>query len=111
MALPVPSPKLPLAEPMKILSIFTRLLPALMLASGFSVLLSAEGAKADPQVDVKVFTGFTFSGGGKPYNGFVGELKLPAILTGFSFHPFSLPSFGADFSGVFSISSGGQHVF
>jgi hypothetical protein len=36
------------------------LVTPIMIASGLSAFLSAEGARADPQVDVKVYSGFSF---------------------------------------------------
>lgn len=87
------------------------LVSALMIASGFSVLLSAEGAKADPQVNVNVYTGFTMSGGGKPFTGLFGSFTSFDIMNLSPFHPFGLANFGADFTGVLSVLSGGPHSF
>jgi PA14 domain-containing protein len=68
-----------------------------------------------PPVNVDVFSGFTFDGGGAPYSGLVGSFQSAdikfATTTGFNWHPFGLASFGADMTGFLHVPTDGTFTF
>jgi hypothetical protein len=72
-------------------------------------------------IQVDIYSGYTDlgegvnSGGGAPYSGFVGSFYSPDVLfatnTGYKWHPFGLPSFGALITGYLSVASAGSFEF
>jgi PA14 domain-containing protein len=68
-----------------------------------------------PPVNVDVFSGFTFVGGGAPYSSLVGSFQSAdikfATTTGFNWHPFGQLSFGADMTGFLHVPADGTFTF
>jgi RHS repeat-associated protein len=68
------------------------------------------------QVTTNVYSSFTgTSGGGAPYSGLVGTLTTGSVqfgtATGFTWHPFSQTSFGADITGSFGVTLPASYTF
>jgi len=70
---------------------------------------------ADNFVTVNVYSGHSLVGGGTPYSGLVGTFTSPDIMfatgTGYAWHPFALPDFGADLFGQLLIPATGLYTF
>jgi len=72
-------------------------------------------------IQVDIYSGYTDlgegfdSGGGSPYFGFVGSFYSPDVLfatnTGYDWHPFGLPSFGALITGYLGVESADSFLF
>jgi hypothetical protein len=77
-------------------------------------ILGAVPLQAGP-VNVDVYSGHTTVGGGAPYSGLVGSFTANDIQfatdTGFAWHPFGLPAFGADITGFLNVAAPGVHPF
>lgn len=91
----------------------TTLYLALGLAVCIVALTSMASASSDPLVSI--YSGFTGSGGGAPYSGFVGSFGSPDIMfatnTGYNWHPFALGSYGADITSGLGVASTGTYTF
>lgn len=70
---------------------------------------------ASANVTTNIYSGFSTSGGGAPYSGFVGSLNTPGISfatdTGYNWHPFGLGSFGADVMASMTAPADGTYTF
>lgn len=77
------------------------------------ILMIAQTAQAMLTVDV--YSGHTATGGGAPYSGLVGSFSSPDIMfattTGYAWHPFSLPHFGAEITGCLAVATDGTYTF
>jgi len=76
-------------------------------------LMIAQAAQAAVTVDV--YSGHTAVGGGAPFSGLVGSFQSPDIMfatnTGYSWHPFALPHFGAEMTGCLAVETTGTYTF
>lgn len=85
-------------------------LKALLAAAALAV-----SGVSHANVITNIYSGYTTSGGGAPYSGFVGSLSTPGISfatdTGYSWHPFGLASFGADVSASLQVPVAGTYTF
>jgi hypothetical protein len=75
--------------------------------------LPVPGVRAAVTIDV--YTGHTAVGGGTPYSGLVGSFTSPDIMfatnTGYAWHPFGLPDFGALMTGHLLVAANGTYTF
>jgi PA14 domain/VPDSG-CTERM motif len=69
-------------------------------------------------ITVDIYTGHTTTGGGAPYSGFFGSFSANDIQfitnnpeAGGSWWPFGLTDFGADMTGLLSVSAAGTYSF
>jgi hypothetical protein len=69
----------------------------------------------DSALRVRIYSGFTGSGGGAPYSVLVGTLAASSISFatdyGYNWHPFGLFEFGADITGTLAVASAGTYSF
>lgn len=85
-----------------------------IIICAFAVLmLAVSGAQAALTVDI--YSGHTTVGSGTPYSGLVGSFTSPDIMfatnTGYAWHPFALPAFGAEITGCLAIPVDGIYSF
>jgi hypothetical protein len=75
----------------------------------------AEAIQTDIYSDYTTCTGTTKCFGGAPYFNYVGSIFSSDVLfatnTGYDWHPFGLPSFGALITGYLSVASAGSFEF
>jgi hypothetical protein len=78
-------------------------------------IVEAEAIQVDIYRDYTTCTGTTKCFGGAPYFNYVGSIFSSDILfatnTGYDWHPFGLPSFGALITGYLSVASAGSFEF
>lgn len=86
-----------------------------------AVILPAVATVEAEAIQTDIYSGYTTCAdgvncwGGAPYSGYVGSILSSAVLfasnTGYNWHPFGLPSFGALITGVLSVASAGSFLF
>jgi PA14 domain len=66
-------------------------------------------------VEVTIYAGHTEVGGGAPFTDPVGTFSAPAVdfatATGYAWHPFGLPHFGAVITGCIRVAADGTYTF
>lgn len=76
--------------------------------------VGAGSGRAGP-ITVDIYRGHTAVGGGAPYSGLAGSFTSDDILfatnTGYDWHPFGLPDFGADITGYLAVAADGTYTF
>jgi hypothetical protein len=69
----------------------------------------------DSSLLVRIFSGHGLTGGGAPYSGLLGSFNATSISfatdTGYNWHPFGAPDFGADITGNLVVASAGTYTF
>ena len=80
-----------------------------------TALLAVSGFGANASVVTNIYSGFTTTGGGTPYSGFVGSIVTAEISfatdTGYNWHPFGLSEFGADVLATLTAPAAGTYTF
>lgn len=80
-----------------------------------TALLAMSGFGVNASVTTNIYSGFTTTGGGTPYSGFVGSIVTPEISfatdTGYNWHPFGLLEFGADVLATLTAPADGIYTF
>jgi hypothetical protein len=86
-----------------------------MITVFLMALFGMTNAGAAGVVKVDVYRGHSTTGGGTPYSDLEGSLTSPDIQygnnTSFDWHPFGLPNFGAEMTGVIHVPTKGTYTF
>jgi hypothetical protein len=86
----------------------------LIMICAFAILILAVSS-AQAALTVDVYSGHTQVGGGAPYSDLVGSFESPDIMfasnTGYAWHPFGLPHFGAEIMGCLAVINDGVYIF
>jgi hypothetical protein len=85
------------------------------ITSLFAVMVLALAQPVYGAINTNIYSGFTENGGGAPFSGLVGSFTTYDVLfysnyTG-SWHPFDLPNFGADITGMINADIDGIFRF
>ena len=77
--------------------------------------LVVPASSAHSAVTIDVYTGHSATGGGTPYSGLAGSFTSPDVMfatsTGYAWHPFGLPAFGALMTGYLQVAANGTYAF